>query len=81
MALRTAYPLARGIAVHRDYALREKAKTRSSGTLIARLGGKRGRAFCALEREKGIEPSRLAWEASRLPLHHSRVASVIIRRS
>ena len=26
----------------------------------------------SLEREKGIEPSRLAWEASRLPLHHSR---------
>lgn len=28
--------------------------------------------FSSLEREKGIEPSFLAWEASVLPLNHSR---------
>ncbi len=28
--------------------------------------------FNSLEREKGIEPSFLAWEASVLPLNHSR---------
>ena len=33
-----------------------------------------------MEREKGIEPSRLAWEASRLPLHHSRLGLTVYGR-
>ena len=29
-------------------------------------------AITCLERVEGIEPSHLAWQASRLPLHHTR---------
>ena len=34
--------------------------------------GRSRNPFSLLEREKGIEPSFLAWEASVLPLNHSR---------
>ncbi|CDX33946.1 hypothetical protein MPLA_1690026 [Mesorhizobium sp. ORS 3359] len=33
-----------------------------------------------LERVAGIEPARSAWEADRLPLHHTRAAASLPRR-
>lgn len=32
----------------------------------------------SMERAAGIEPAREAWEASRLPLHHARTASLLV---
>ncbi len=32
-----------------------------------------------MERVEGIEPSRPAWEAGRLPLHHTRIGLALYR--
>ena len=37
-----------------------------------RSGSAVGQSICQMERVAGIEPARPAWEAGRLPLHHTR---------
>src|SRR3954449_8798743 len=44
---------------------------------LALLGHYSHRSLARLERVAGIEPARSAWEADRLPLHHTRACTAI----